>query len=162
MRYAPIKDDGFISKSKQRDYNIPVPVVKGDYIKAAVWTRRFTRNIEVMKGAAHGAISATPSLAKRTVGRTYEDFIANLYMPEELLRHRNKYEKKIYDGEPNRDPGTGEIEAFRTFILKLLKSQDKRFLEFHNVVSQNSKQAVRDYLQICEDEEIRKWLRFYL
>ena len=162
MRYAPIKSEGSLSESKQRDYNIPVPHVTGDFLANAAWTRRFTRNIEVMKGAAHGAISATPSLAKRTIGKTYKEFIANLYMPEELLRHRNKYERRVYDSEPERKPGTGEIEAFRSFILGLLKAQDERFLAFHNVVSQNRKGAIRDYLDKCKDEELKKWLEFYL
>jgi len=162
MRYAPIKNKGKISESKKRDYNVPVPEVKGDFVENAVWTRRFTRNIEVMKGVAHGAISATPSLAKRTIGKDYKEFIINLYMPEELLRNRNKYERKVYKHEPARKPGTGEIESFRSFMRKLLRAQDDRFKKFHSVVSQGSKTAIRKYLEQFDDEEIKKWLEYYL
>lgn len=162
MRYAPIKSENSLSGGKQRDYNNPISNVKGDFLADAAWTRRFTRNIEIMKGAAHGAISSTPSLARRTIGETYEEFIANLYMPEEMLRNRNKYEKKVYEDEPRRNPGTGDIEDFRSFIWALLEAQDERFLRFHKVVSQNRKKAIREYLDECEYEDLRKWLAFYL
>ena len=162
MRYAPIGRENSVAEAKHREYDNPPPNSTGDFLADATWNRRFTRNIEVMKGAAHGAISSTPSLAKRTIGHTYEEFVANLYMPEELLRNRNKYEKRVYNHEPNRKPGTGDIEDFRSFVMRLLNAQDRRFMYFHNAVSQNRKSAIREYLDTCRDEEIRKWLPFYL
>jgi hypothetical protein len=126
------------------------------------WTKRATRNIEIIKGAAHSAISPTPSLALRAIGETYEEFIANLYMPEELLRYRNKYEARIYANDQNRVPGTGHVEKFREFILQRLKKRDEAFFEFHEAVSPCLKEVVRQAVKICENEEVCEWLKWYL
>jgi len=102
MRFAPIKDDSPEKLSRSRDYIHPKPSRDIDYLNEAQWTKRFTRNIEIIKGASHGAISPTPSLALRAIGETYEEFITNMYMPEELLRNRDKYEARIYPNKPDR------------------------------------------------------------
>jgi len=165
MRYAPIDSTDSPTAISQED-GIGVPRKPADtqssIYNGIFWTRRFIRNIEIMKGAAYGSISPTPSLARRTVGKTFKEFVANLYMPEELLRYRNKYEHKVYRSEPERDPGTGAIESFRKFISKLLKTKGKGFMRFHNVVSKNSKKAIREFLPDCRDDELKKWLSIYL
>lgn len=163
MRYAPIHGNGLkenhardlITQEEARGRNIGI-------LKKSSWNLRFMRNIEVMKGAASGAISSTTSLAWRTIGTTYDEFMSNLYMPTEFLRNRNKYEKKIYDEEPNRTAGSGEIEKFRNFIYKLMCSNDERFLFFHDAVAPNRKAKIRDAINVCKDREIRKWLQYYL
>ena len=160
MRFAPIRPSR--GASKKRDYVATESVKSYDYFHEAKWTKRFTRNIEVIKGAAHGAISPTPELARRAIGTTYEEFITNLYMPEELLRNRNKYEKKVYKNDKNRVPGTGDVEKFRKFILKLLKQQDDEFIAFHEAISIGSKEAVKKYSAKNISEEVRKWINFYL
>jgi hypothetical protein len=120
MRYAPINEADAPQANRRRDYVPPQTQKRGSLLRNAAWTRRFVRNIEIMKGAAHGAISPTPALARRTIGETCEEFIANLHMPEVLLRNRNKYERRVYRDEPKRRPGTGDVERFRSFILKNL------------------------------------------
>lgn len=165
MRYAPIDNtDSPTAISQENGICVPAMPVdnqNGTY-NGIFWTKRFVRNIEIMKGAAHGSISPTPSLARRTIGNTFKEFVANLYMPEELLRYRNKYEQKVYKFEPKREPGIGEIERFRDFIFKILRTKGERFATFHNVVSKNSRQAIREFLQSCKDDEIKKWLSYYL
>lgn len=165
MRYAPIDSTDSPTAISQED-GISVPRKPADnqssIYNGIFWTKRFIRNIEIMKGAAYGSISPTSSLARRTVGRIFKEFVANLYMPEELLRYRNKYEKKVYKFEPERKPGTGDTERFRTFILKLLKIQGERFMRFHAVVSKNSKKAIREFLPDCKDDQMKKWLNLYL
>jgi len=162
MRFAPIKDDSSEHLNRSRDY-IPPPLKEGsDYLNDAGWTKRFTRNIEIIKGASHGAISPTPSLVLRAIGATYEEFIANLYMPEELLRNRDRHEARIYANNPDRVPGTGKVEEFREFILRLLKQQDEAFFEFHNAVSPCSKEAVKQAFKTAKNEEVKKWLEVYL
>ena len=123
MRYAPIDDAHGIRARERRDHAPDTPTDSRDWLKDPMWTKRFVRNIEVMKGAAHGAISPTPGLARRTIGESFEEFLANLYMPEELLRNRNKHELRVYEHEPRRQPGTGLVEGFRQVILGLLPSQ---------------------------------------
>ena len=162
MRFAPIKDNSPKHLNRKRDFTPLPPDAPYDYLCDARWTKRFTRNIEVIKGAAHGAISPTPSLASRAIGKNYEEFIANLYMPEELLRNRNKYEKTIYPYEPERPAGTGDVECFREFILRLLNKQDETFMEFHAAVAPGSKEAVKQALKTCKDNEVCKWLEWYL
>ena len=115
-----------------------------------------------MKGAAHGAISTTPTLALRTLGKNFEEFVLNLYMPEELLRNRNKHERKVYKYEPRRRKGSGKVEEFRSFMRSLLRRQDARFLLFHRAVSPNSVVDIRSALEDCKDKEMRKWLKLYL
>lgn len=162
MRFAPIDESLGKHSNRQRDF-VPRSVdPQGDYIEDAVWTKLFLRNLEVMKGAAHGAISPTPSLARRTIGETYEQFVINLYMPEVLLRNRNTHERRVYDHEPARPSGSGEVEAFREFMLRLLEDGGDRLREFHGVVTQNSTRATREYLGTNPDKEIRKWLQLYL
>jgi len=165
MRYAPIDSTDSPTAISQED-GISVPRKPADnqssIYNGIFWTKRFIRNIEIMKGAAYGSISPTPSLARRTVGKTFKEFVANLYMPEELLRYRNKYEQKVYKSEPERDPGTGAIESFSKFISKLLKTKGRGFMKFHNVVSKNSKKAIREFLPDCRDDEMKKWLNVYL
>lgn len=161
MRFAPIKSVNAGESNQIRDYIPESPKKKQNLIKSAKWTKRFTRNVEIMKGAAHGAISPTPELAWRTIGETYEEFIANLYMPEELLRNRNKHEKRVWRHEPKRPPGTGKVEKFRKFILRLLKSKTEEAIEFHNAVSPNTIKAIRDYLYKCKNKEVKEWLELY-
>ena len=165
MRYAPIDSTDSPTAISQED-GISVPKKpagnQSSIYNGIFWTKRFIRNIEIMKGVAYGSISPTPSLARRTVGKTFKEFVANLYMPEELLRYRNKYEKKVYKLEPERKPGTGAIESFRKFTSKLLKTKGNRFMKFHSVVSKNSKKTIREFLSECEDGEMRKWLNVYL
>jgi hypothetical protein len=162
MRFAPIKSINTGESNQQRDYIPERPKKKQNLIKSAKWTKRFTRNVEIMKGAAHGAISPTPELAWRTIGETYEEFIANLYMPEELLRNRNKHEKRVWRHEPKRPPGTGKVEKFRKFILRLLKKGTDEAMEFHYAVSSNTTKAIRDYLHKCKNKEVKEWLALYL
>lgn len=162
MRFAPIKDSSDRKRNRSRDYSPPPPEQPYDYLGGAVWVKRFTRNIEIMKGANHGAIPPKPSYALRALGRNYEEYIANLYMPEELLRNRNKYEAEVYPEEPPRSPGTGDIERFREFILRLLKKQDSVFREFHNAVAPCSKDVIKKVLPSCKDQEVKEWLQWYL
>ncbi len=85
---------------------------KVDWLNAPEWTPKFSQCIDVIKGVAHGSISTTPSLARRAIGCTFYEFVTNLYMPEEMLRYRDKYEKTLYDGETRNKPGNGDIEEF--------------------------------------------------
>ena len=162
MRFAPIKDDSPEHLNRSRDYVPPPPARDIDFLNDARWTKRFTRNIEIIKGASHGAVSPTPSLALRAIGETYEEFITNMYMPEELLRYRDKYEARIYPNKPDRIPGTGDIERFRVFILRLLKLRDEAFFEFHDAVSPCSKEAVKQAFKTCKNTEVKEWLEWYL
>ncbi|HUT04529.1 MAG TPA: hypothetical protein VM163_11645 [bacterium] len=163
MRYAPINgEDGSPNANRRRDLEPPRPKHEVNFLRNPVWTRRFIRNMEIMKGAAHGAISTVPGLALRTIGESFEEFVANLYMPEVLIRNRNKHERRVYTREPKRCPGTGMVEEFRDFILWLLKHPDSAFWEFHEAVSQNTRSAVREYMKRCENKEIEKWLELYL
>lgn len=162
MRFAPIKATGNSDENRKRDITTPKPSNQIDYLHEAVWNKRFMRNIEIMKGVAHGAISPTATLARRAIGRNYEEFIANLYMPEELLRNRNKYEREVYDNDKNRSPGTGQVEDFREFILNLLKKQGREFHEFHDAVSECSKAQTRKAMELCTSKEVKEWLKYYL
>lgn len=162
MRYAPIDNKAGPHINRQRDLFRETPVETIDWLKRPVWTRRFVRNIEIMKSAANGAISPTCSLAWRTIGVSFEEFVANLYMPEELLRNRNKHEMKVYELEPKRKAGTGKVEEFRAFIMRLLQAQDDRFRFFHNAVTPNSASVVKTNLTRCTDKEMKKWLELYL
>lgn len=157
MRYAPIMSRYQDESSQNRDY-----VVQKDFEREEGWTKRFTRNIEIMKGAAFGAISPTPMLAWRTTGRNYDEFIANLYMPEELLRNRNRHEREVYQDEPGRPAGTGLVEEFRSFLGNLLKNNPEEAKRFRDAVGMNSAAAIRAYLLKCENEEVKKWLGYYL
>ncbi|MHC1591425.1 MAG: radical SAM protein [Candidatus Helarchaeales archaeon] len=161
MRYAPINHSGG-GDPKFRDYVVNYPTSDINWHHSPVWTKRFIRNIEIMKGAAHGAISSTPTLAWRTIGETFKEFVTNLYMPEELLRNRNRHERRVYDFEPKRNPGSGMVEEFRSFILQLLESQDENFIFFHNTVSPNSVTHVRKQIGNSPTKEIKQWLKMYL
>ena len=162
MRYAPIASTDGHQENRRRDIVCEVDVEKIDWGREPCWTRRFIRNIEIMKGAAHGAISPTPSLARRTIGETFHEFVENLYMPEELLRNRNKHEKRVYEYEPKRKAGTGKVEEFRAFIRQLLETRDDRFLIFHRATAPNTMAAVREELARTKDRELKRWLKLYL
>jgi hypothetical protein len=162
MRYAPIDDKTGDGGNRSRE------VVNGctnrtrNWLTDPAWTRRFTRNIEIMKGAAHGAISTTPTLARRTIGRDIEEYITNLYMPEELIRNRNVHENKVYPNEPKRKAGTGKVEEFRKYVIKLLRKHDDAFWVFHNAVSPNSAESIKQCLSVIDDTEMKSWLKMYL
>ncbi|MHB8997744.1 MAG: radical SAM protein [Armatimonadota bacterium] len=162
MRYAPIDEKTGEGANRRRDVQ-DVELMGGrDWRSDPVWTPRFLRNVEIMKGAAHGAISNTPSLAMRTIGDSFEEFLFNLYMPEELLRNRNRHERKVYEYEPNRAAGTGKVEGFRSFVSTLLNKQDARFRLFHEAVAPNTMRAIRTALAGPADEEMKQWLKHYL
>ena len=162
MRFAPINSIDGNQANRRRDFFPAAKVGKRDWLREPVWTPRFVRNIEIMKGAAHGAITPTPTLAWRTIGETFEKFLANLYMPEELLRNRNKHERLVYKYEPKRPAGTGKVEEFRAYVLKLLKKNDGRFRQFHDAVCENTMEHVRNAMRECKDKEMYKWLQLYL
>jgi len=166
MRFAPIKDSSPLKQNRSRDYTPEPPKDDYDYLDEAVWVKRFTRNIEIMKGANHGAIPPRADYAKRAIGRNYEEFIANLYMPEELLRNRNDHEEDLSEygdaPERKRPPKDNKVPEFREFILRLLKKQDAAFKEFHNAVAPCSKEAVKKALPHCKNEEVKEWLQWYL
>ena len=155
MRFAPIFPINDKNVNHKRDYVPPTPSKPYDFLNNACWTRRFIRNIEIMKGAAHGAISPTPSLAWRTIGKDFNIFLANLYMPEEFLRNRNKHEKKIYKG-------TGNVEKFRNFIWNNINNNSSEFWMFHQAVSQNSTYAIKKYISKCKNKDYLQWLQWYL
>ena len=160
VRYAPIRDQGN-HENQSRDRIFPIPD-KVDWVESPAWTKRFIRNIEIMKGVAHGAISPTPGLAWRTVGHTFEEFVTNLYMPEEFLRNRNKHEKQTFEFNGSQTPGSGLIEEFRIFLLKLLEDQcSEKFVFFHKAVIQNSLPAVERAMNKTQDKELLKWLSYY-
>jgi hypothetical protein len=162
MRYAPIDDKNGNGTNRTRDIVSECSDKTRRWLTSPLWTKRFMRNIEIMKGAAHGAISPTSTLAKRALGHDKEEFMANLYMPEELLRNRNAHERRVYAHEPKRKPGSGKVEEFRKFILGLLHKQDSRFWTFHNAVSDNTVESVRKALDRTDDTEIKTWLQMYL
>ncbi len=162
MRFAPIDPLNGAKINHYRDHVPPLTTDKYDLLNQAIWTKRFIRNIEVIKGAAHGAISPTSTLARRAIGHTYEEYICNLYMPEELLRNRNKHEKKVYPYEPKRKPGTGKAEEFRIFILSNLKKTTQEFWRFHYAVSDNSTTAIKEYMKICNNKQFKDWAKWYL
>ena len=162
MRYAPIRDLNGTGANKHRDIIIGEYQAPRNWLTDAIWTKRFIRNVEIMKGVANGAISPTPTLAWRTMGHDYAEFLTNLYMPEELIRNRNRHEKKVYDLEPIRDSGTGKVEGFRAFIRRLIEENGRRFRIFHNAVSSNSTAEIRAALDGLEDGELKKWLKMYI
>jgi hypothetical protein len=162
MRYAPILDKNSDNANRSRDFFAADPERNRDLLNDTIWNPRFVRNIEIMKSAANGAISPVPSLALRTIGRNYEEYLANLYMPGELLRNRNKYEKHVYEDEPERKPGTGDVEEFRSFLLELIRNGGPELSNFHAAISANTLSAVQAYYNECDNEEIKKWLKFYL
>lgn len=162
MRFAPINENYGPQTNRVRDKTPPKMFDRTvDWLRAPQWTKRFIRNVEIMKGAAHGAISPTTSLARRTVGVSFLEFITNLYMPEELLRNRNKHEKKVYKYGSNNSPGTGYVERFRDFLVPLLETQDDRFWTFHCAVAPNTQDAVKKRINFV-DEEMKFWLSLYL
>jgi len=167
MRYAHIKSTGnngseredVPDTSKREDILDTAKCSIAEWFADPSWTKRFKRSIEIMKGAANGAISPTTSLAWRTIGETFEEFITNLYMPEELLRNRNKHEKRTYLASGKR--GSGLIEEFRQFLLSLVRNNDQRFYSFHNAVSTNSMKKIKEAINNCMDKELRRWLKYY-
>jgi hypothetical protein len=162
MRYAPIDSDKKEKICEEHSGDSATSSREVNWLSAPIWTRRFVRSVEIMKGAAHGAISPTPALARRTIGASFEEYLVNLYMPEELLRNRNRHERKVYQDEPERAPGSGKVEAFRNFLLPLLASQDERFHYFHQAVASNAATSIKEALLHCKDKEITKWLELYL
>lgn len=163
MRFAPINQTLGAKTNRERDFFRKIDSRSVDWLNAPKWTKRFVRNVEVIKGTAHGAIPTTPSLARRAMGRNFEEFLTNLYMPEHMLRYRNKYEYTIADGEPERVRGNGDIEEFRKFLLGLLSKQDERFYIFHDTVSQSLKTAVKKSIELIDkDKEMVRWLTKYL
>ena len=162
MRYAPINEKLGVHANRNRNFFKAVNTRDIDWLKAPVWTPKFSRNIDVMKGVAHGAVPTVASLAKRTFGRNLEEFVTNLYMPEDMLRNRDKYEHNIHAGEKPRALGNGEIEEFRKFILSLLRRKSESFYFFHNAVTPNSKITIREALTKTRNQEIIKWLNRYL
>jgi hypothetical protein len=162
MRFAPINCDEAPHANRKRDINREHEFKPEMALEAPNWNPRFIRNIEIMKGAAHGAISPTSTWAWRTIGKSFEEFLSNLYMPEELLRNRSRHEKYVHPHEPPRKPGTGKLEEFRKYILNLIKQGGPRFVEFHEVVSANSTKKIREAIEKCRDKEMWKWLQFYL
>jgi hypothetical protein len=162
MRYAPINDVNGNGSNREQESIASVNISKIDWLINPIWTRRFTRNIEIIKGAAHGAISTTPSLARRALGETFEEYITNLYMPEELLRNRNVHERKVHFNEPKRKPGTGLIEKFREFIINLYHNNKVDFYFFHNAVTPNTAVSIKKALASAKNPNLIRWLRLYI
>lgn len=166
MRFAPIHNTTGNQENRHRDYSWPIEEEDRDWLADPAWTPRFIRNIEIMKGAAHGAISPVPTLARRAIGANFEEFLINLYMPEEFLRNRDAHERKQYEYH-RRQPKkvkkqpTGNIEKFRAFMKSLLAKQGKEFRDFHDAVTPNTRQAVREIRGTTKYKELKTWLAWY-
>lgn len=170
MRFAPITNTDGQQENRRRDIIRLDPRRDRNWLEEPIWTKRFIRNIEIMKGASHGFISPVPELARRTIGETFEEFVLNLYMPEELLRYRDDHEKRQYEyherqprkrSKKRRTP-TGKVEGFRTFMRGLLAKQNARFRLFHDAVSSNLVRDIREAMQNTNDREMKKWLDLYV
>ena len=163
MRYAPITQREGKYANRKRDWERPLPIFEKGHLllDEAIWNKKFIRSIQIMRGAANGSIPPAPDYAKRIIGHSYEEFIENLYMPEILLRNRNKFERRIYKFEPKRKPGDGKIEEFRKFIRKHIGSPNSEFLEFQNIIFKNSKPITREFATNCKNREIKKWAKMY-
>ena len=83
-------------------------------------------------------------------------------MPEEMLRNRDRYERTLYPDEKPRSPGNGEIEEFREFILSLLRSKSDLFYLFHDTVTTNRKQDIREAITHTKNPELLRWFKRYL
>lgn len=169
MRYAPIYSSDGNQANRSRDYFWPDQEKDRDWLKDPAWTPRFIRNIEIIKGVTRGTVSPVPTLARRAIGKDFEEFLMNLYMPEEFLRNRDYHEEKQYEyhnrqikkTKKTKKKPTGNIEKFREFLLPLLKRQDEEFWEFHNAVAPNTRQAVRDVMATTKSKDVKKWLAWY-
>ena len=141
MRYAPIYKSE-TEDNKLRDRVLPYNYDEVDWLQNPVWTKRSIRNIEIMKGATHGAVSTTPELAWRTFGHNYEEFVVLLNFPEVLLRERVKHEKKSYSYNPAKS-GSGEFEKFYKTIKEfLLDNQNHK--NFFKLIHMNSRKMIND------------------
>lgn len=163
MRFAPITEKEGKHANRKRDWERPLPEFNEEYplVDKAVWNRRFIRNIQIMRGAANGAIPPAPDFARRIIGHSYEEFIELLYMPEALLRNRNKYEKKVYRYEPKRKPGNGKIEEFRSFIRSNINKPKGEFLRLQEAIFKNSKPETRKLISEVKSKEIQQWAQLY-
>lgn len=108
MRYVPIDD-------VQRHF-----VSKG-------WTWRYLRGIQCILNATHGMVSPNPTFFEAAFGKTCEDFLEIIAMPDRYIIYRKAHEDRANEwrSEYRRLSGTDKKE-FLAVLEKLHRSKKRR------------------------------------
>jgi hypothetical protein len=120
---------------------IPINDVTRKYVSTE-WNWRYLRGIQCVLLATHGMVSPNPKFYAAAFGKSYQEFLEILAMPDRYIIHREKYmhnEAADWLRRFRKLPSTSKSEVFN--ILELLNgSRDKK-----EIMAQNKK-----YLAILE------------
>ena len=104
MKYHPIDDPKYFRNR--------------EYIGRPHWNRKFIRAIQVILNSTHGKVGRSKTFFEAAFGKNLEEFNKILWMPEELITQRYKYDKEkryeYYGDKPtpyDDDEETGKITS---------------------------------------------------
>lgn len=93
---------------------VPIDSTDRQYISRG-WNWRYLRGIQCILHATHGMVSPNPEFFDTAFGRTYEEFLEIISMPDRYIVHRNDYKDQ-------------EAEEWRKRFQKLSPNDRKKFL----------------------------------
>ena len=94
---------------------IPVTDVHRRHV-ADGWHWRYLRGIQCVLSATHGIVSPNPGFVARAFGKTFEEFLEILSMPDRYIMYRTKY-------------ADGPARNWRKRFRRLSPSSRKEFLD---------------------------------
>ena len=149
MKYHPIRDPEFFNN---RDYI-------GTY-----WNRKFIRTIQCVLNSTKGKVGANRAFFEQAFGRDIDEFHRILWMPEEFILFRSKYDAEFRSRltlmypdkyKTSSEEGNDLANEWWTVFCKL---NPEKLQIAKNIIAMNQ---FDEQVSDCNDDEILSLLSFY-
>lgn len=93
---------------------VPIDDIERHFVSKS-WTWRYLRGVQCILNATHGMVSPNPAFFEVSFGKSYEDFLEIITMPDHYIIYRNKY--------------ADQADLWRSEYRKLSETEKREFLE---------------------------------
>ncbi|MBN1260152.1 MAG: cobalamin-binding domain-containing protein [Anaerolineae bacterium] len=98
---------------------VPIDDVDRHFVSVN-WTWRYLRGIQCVLNATHGMVSPNPTFFEAAFGKSYEEFLEVIAMPDRYIIYRNQY--------------ASQADVWRSEYRKLSEAEKREFLEILGVL----------------------------
>lgn len=146
MKYHPIDDPEYFNNR---------------YYIGKYWNRKYIRAIQAVLNATKGKIGRSKTFFEEAFGKDVNEFNKILWMPEEFIIYRRKYNEKLRSQleDKYKKRYVDENNLVNEWWNKFNGLSDKQLEEVKEIVAKN-KFSDED-LKTCEDDLVREVLEYY-
>lgn len=118
---------------------VPINDITRKYISKG-WRWRYLRGIQCILHATRGLVSPNPEFFEAAFGKTYEEFIDIISMPDHYIIHRNKYKDQAKEWKKQYEKLNEDEKNLLLLLLEELnKSKDRKtqiasLKKYHNII----------------------------